>query len=136
RSRPYYLPILLLSIGAFSCTLFHNFTTYFNVIYLARQHLEIYEDGLNAPQSAPSGAAAAITSHQWLDEEYLARQLYKKRTGTPMPYAALTKTTSWQSTQTTAASKTVTNVHLDSAIILGSKVLADKKETKYIEDAL
>jgi len=126
------IPVILFSVIAVSCSLFHNFTTYFNVVYLAQQHLNIYEEGLLTAQTASSGAAAAITTHQWLDEEYLARQLYRSKTGVAMPYALLTKNSAGAS----SSSKTVTSVHLDSAIILGSKVLADKKETKYVEDAL
>lgn len=38
--------------------------------------------------------------------------------------------------QSLSATKQIVNVHLDSAIILGSKVLADKKASKYKEDAL
>ncbi len=126
------LPILLVicfSVFIGSCTLFRNFTTYFNVLYLAQQHLDIYEEQLQKDQVAQSGAAAAITTHRWLDEEYLARQLYKKRTGLAMPITSFNKTT-------ISTNRSGSTLHLDSAIILGSKVLADKKETKYIEDAL
>ena len=46
-----------------------------------------------------------------------------------MPLPAINKST-------VSTNRSAGTVHLDSAIILGSKVLADKKETKYIEDAL
>ncbi|MDP4220411.1 MAG: tetratricopeptide repeat protein [Bacteroidota bacterium] len=128
--RKNVLILLLLGLSAVaSCTLFRNFTTYFNVVYLAQQHLDIYESQLDKDQVAQNGAVAAITTHRWLEEEYLARQLYKKRTGLPMPMASFNKTT-------VSTNRSASTLHLDSAIILGSKVLADKKETKYIEDAL
>ncbi|MEP7234981.1 MAG: tetratricopeptide repeat protein, partial [Ignavibacteriota bacterium] len=129
RKNSLILLILTFSVLTVSCSFFRNFTTYFNVLYLAQQHLDMYEDQIEKEQVAQSGAAAVITTHRWLDEEYLARQLYKKRTGLAMPIASVTKGTS-------TTNKSSGSVHLDSAIILGSKVLADKKETKYIEDAL
>ena len=129
RKNPLILLILGLSVIIASCTLFRNFTTYFNVVYLAQQHLDIYEEQMQKDQVAQSGAAAAITTHRWLDEEYQARQLYKKRTGLAMPISSFNKTT-------VSTNRSGSMLHLDSAIILGSKVLADKKETKYIEDAL
>src|SRR5438270_12375534 len=85
------LPVIIFSLVAVSCSLFRNFTTYFNVVYLAQQHLDIYEEGLQTAQTAPSGAAAAITTHQWLDEEYLERQLYRSKNGAAMSFATLTK---------------------------------------------
>src|ERR1051325_2064824 len=114
-----------------SCTPFHNFTTYFNVVYLAQQHLDIYEDQMQKEQVAQNGAIAAITTHRWLDEEYLARQLYKKRTGLAMPM-----TSAARASGSSNSNRAIGLVHLDSAIILGRQVLADKKETKYVEDAL
>ena len=129
RKNLLILLILGLSVIVASCTFFRNFTTYFNVVYLAQQHLDIYEEQMQKDLVAQSGAAAAITTHRWLDEEYQARQLYKKRTGLAMPIASFNKTT-------ISTNRSGSTLHLDSAIILGSKVLADKKETKYIEDAL
>ncbi len=123
------LLVFALSLFTISCTFFRNFTTYFNVVYLAQQHLSIYEDQLQNDQVAQNGAVAAITTHRWLDEEYQSRQIYKRRTGLAMPLASLNKTN-------VSTNRSANTTHLDSAIILGSKVLADKKETKYIEDAL
>jgi TolA-binding protein len=129
--RKNILILLFLSLGALtvSCSLFRNFTTYFNVVYLAQQHLDIYEDQLQKDQVAQNGAVAVITTHRWLDEEYLARQLYRKRTGLAMPVASINKST-------ISTNRSASTLHLDSAIILGSKVLADKNATKYVEDAL
>ncbi|MFI5264428.1 MAG: tetratricopeptide repeat protein [Candidatus Kapaibacterium sp.] len=129
RKSVLILPVLSLALLIGSCTLFRNFTTYFNIVYLAQQHLDMYEDQLQKDQVAQNGAVAVITTHRWLDEEYLSRQLYRKRTGLPMPMVSLGKTA-------ISSGRSVGTQHLDSAIILGSKVLADKKETKYIEDAL
>jgi len=136
RKNPIILLFLLLSVLSLSCTFYRGFTTYFNVIYLARQHLEIYEEGLQKEQTPPTGVAAVtamLTTHHWLEEEYFARQLFKKRTGLSMPVAAVTKNAT--STNLSAIARG-NSTHLDSAIILGSKVLADPKPTKYVEDAL
>jgi TolA-binding protein len=129
RKNVLILLVLILAGISVSCSTYRTFTTYFNVVYLAQQHLDLYEDGLQKEQTAQSGAAAVVTTHRWLDEEYFARQLYKKRTGLAMPVGPVNK-------NVVAANRTVSSLHLDSAIILGSKVLADKKETKFIEDAL
>jgi TolA-binding protein len=129
RKNIWVLLILGLSVLTYSCAFFHNFTTYFNVVYLARQHLDIYEEQLQKDQVAQNGAVAVITTHRWLEEEYQARQIFKRRTGLIMPLSSFNKTAAL-----TTHSGNI--MHLDSAIILGSKVLADKKETKYVEDAL
>jgi len=133
KKNSFILPVLILSVIIASCTFWRGFTTYFNVIYLAQQHLDIYEEGLQKEQTAQNGAAAVITTHRWLDEEYLARQLFKKRTGLAMPLSSLSKSSA---NSITSTNKIITSVHLDSAIILGSKVLADKNPSKYVEDAL
>lgn len=134
RKNPLILLILISSSFSLSCSFYRGFTTYFNIIYLARQHLEIYEDGLLKEQVPQTGAAAVITTHRWLEEEYFARQLYKRRTGLPMPVTMLSKNPG--NIASGNNSKVTSSVHLDSAIILGSKVLADPKPTKYVEDAL
>ncbi len=109
------------------CAFWHDFTNYFNVLYLALWHLDQYEEELTlTPENTTS--AVATLSHRWLDEELQSRR-------TAMEAGLLSKITpSFQKSQTVGKSANV--VHLDSAIILGSKILADKKSTKYIEDAL
>jgi TolA-binding protein len=130
KKNAFILLVFMCSIIGISCSTYRSFTTYFNVVYLARQHLDLYEDGLQKEQVAQNGAVAVITTHRWLEEEFLARQLYKKRTGVVMPVNSLSKNSS------ATTNRIITSVHLDSAIILGSKVLADKNPTKYVEDAL
>ncbi|MEI8134536.1 MAG: tetratricopeptide repeat protein [bacterium] len=124
------LLLFIISGISLSCSTYRNFTTYFNVVYLAQQHLDLYEESLAAEKTPVSGAAAVITTHRWLDEEYVALEHYKFRTGSTLPIANLNKGNGGTS------SRSISSQHLDSAIILGSKVLADKKETKYVEDAL
>src|SRR5207237_3085856 len=104
------------------CEWWHNFSTYFNTLYLAQQHLDIYEMQQRAITPPNPNAAAAVQNHRWLDEEYSMRQLGLREGHTP----PITPSFS----QSLAATKQVTNVHLDSAVILGSKILADKKGSK------
>jgi tetratricopeptide (TPR) repeat protein len=115
--------------AAFSgCTWWHNFSTYYNTVYLAQTHLDAYEASQRAVVAPNASATVAVKEHRWLEEEYLMRQ-EGIRTGHVEPITP-------SFSQSLSATKQVTNVHLDSAIILGSKILADKKGTKYREDAL
>jgi TolA-binding protein len=121
-------PFLLVALLFSGCGFWRNFTTYFNTLYLAEWHLAAYEDQL-ASQPAASSGAAAVLSHRWLDEEYETRQ------------AAMRAGRSQKIQESFAPSKNTPRgsgsaTHLDSAIILGSKILANKKDTKYLEDAL
>jgi TolA-binding protein len=114
---------------AFSgCSWWHNFSTYFNTVYLAQTHLEAYEAQQRAIVAQNANGAVAILNHRWFDEEYLMRQV-GMHSGHVDPITP-------SFSQSLSATKQVTNVHLDSAIILGSKILADKKANKYKEDAL
>jgi len=117
--------LLLLTPG---CSWWHNFSTYFNTLYLAETHLDAYEAQQEAIVPANPNGAVAVLNHRWLEEEYQMRQL-GLRDGHAQ---AITPSFS----QSLTATKQVTNVHLDSAIILGSKILADKNASKYVEDAL
>ncbi len=110
------------------CTFWHNFSTNFNTLYLAEKHLEFYEDQQRSIVPPNANGAIAVANHRWLDEEYDLRQraLYEGRTQNIPPSFS----------RVLGSTKEVTNMHLDSAIILGSKILADKKPSKYIEDAL
>jgi hypothetical protein len=119
---------ILLLAGIAGCTFWHNFSTYFNTIYLAQQHIDAYEEQQQAIVPPNPNAAVAVQSHRWLDEEYEMRQLAISN-GDVQPIEPTFS-------QSLSATKQINNVHLDSAIILGSKVLADKKGSKYIEDAL
>ena len=110
------------------CAWWHNFSTYFNTLYLAQVHLDAYEAQQKAIVPANANAAIAVANHRWLDEEYQMRELALKDGRS----IAITPSFS----QSLGATKQITNVHLDSAIILGSKILADKKGSKYVEDAL
>ncbi len=110
------------------CMWWHNFSTYFNTVYLAQTHIEAYEAQQRAVVVQNANSAIAVTNHRWLDEEYLVRQ-----TGL---HAGHVDPITPSFSQSLSATKQITNVHLDSAIILGSKILADKKGTKYREDAL
>src|ERR1019366_5430010 len=61
---------------AFSgCAWWHNFSTYFNTIYLAETHLEAYEAQQQAIVVQNANGAVAVVNHRWLDEEYLMRQV-------------------------------------------------------------
>lgn len=120
--------LLLIILGAAGCQSYRNFTTYFNVLYDARRHLEAYEEKLDEGPSVDA-AIATVTTHRWLDEEYETRRVSIRRNGyAPAPKLLVT--------QTTVANRSGNLKHLDSAIILGSKILADKNPSKYIEDAL
>ncbi len=124
-----WIPVILVAfLFASGCAWWHNFSTYFNTLYLAQVHLEAYEAQQRAIIPANANAAIAVANHRWLDEEYQMRQL-ALREGRSI---AITPSFS----QSLGATKQITNVHLDSAIILGSKILADKKGSKYVEDAL
>ncbi len=107
----------------------HNFSTYFNTVYLADQHIQAYEAQQRAIVPVSPNGSIALLKHRWLDEEYFIRQHQLAADETP---TAIEPTFS----QSLSATNQINNVHLDSAIILGSKVLADKKGTKYLEDAL
>lgn len=116
----------VLSIGG--CAFWHNFSTFFNTLYLAKQHLAMYEEAQRAIAPPNANSAIALQSHRWLDEEYDLRQraLYEGHAQPVVPTFS----------HVLSSTKEVANIHLDSAIILGSKILADKKGNKYIEDAL
>ncbi len=114
---------------AFSgCAWWNNFSTYYNTVYLAETHLEAYEAQQRIIVAQNPNGAVAVVNHRWLDEEYLMRQV-GLHAGSVEPITP-------SFSQSLSATKQITNVHLDSAIILGSKILADKKATKYKEDAL
>jgi len=126
-----YTPRMLLwmlLLGASGCMWWHNFSTYFNTVYLANAHLEAYEAEQQAIAAPNPNGSIALIQHRWLDEEYFIRQR-QLREGEASPITP-------SFSQSLAATKEIHNVHLDSAIILGSKILADKKGTKYLEDAL
>lgn len=115
--------------SAFSgCVFWHNFSTYFNTLYLTQTHIDAYEAQQRAIVPPNANGAVAILNHRWLDEEYLMRQV-GLRAGHAEPITP-------SFSQSLSATKLITNVHLDSAVILGSKILADKKASKYKEDAL
>jgi tetratricopeptide (TPR) repeat protein len=123
------LLLLGLSSMASGCQFWRNFSSYFNTLYLAEQHLSIYEDEIGNPPPAPT-PAVAMQQRRWLDEEYETR-LIAKRNGVEMKI-----TPTFVRTKAGAAPRQTGNtMHLDSAIILGSKILA-KKDVKYVEDAL
>lgn len=124
------LAAAFIAVGAaFSgCSWWHNFSTYFNTVYLAQTHIEAYEAQQRAIVAQNANGAVAVLNHRWLDEEYQMRQR-GLRAGHADPITP-------SFSQSLSATKQVNNPHLDSAIILGSKVLADKKGTKYKEDAL
>jgi TolA-binding protein len=122
--------LALVTIVVFgSCTFFHGFATYFNVVYLAQKHLDQYEDMVSAEATTQNGAVAAAYTHHWLEEELLSYKV-RRQQGPPIVAFPLT------SKPKTSALKGNASIHLDSAVILGSKVLADPKPTKYVEDAL
>lgn len=127
---PFFAAILLvISITGSGCQFWRNFSSYFNTLYIAEQHLAIYEDELSNPPQAPT-AAVAMQQRRWLDEEYESRIIASKNG------QSLKITPSFVRTKAGAAPRNPGNtLHLDSAIILGSKILA-KKDVKYIEDAL
>lgn len=127
QHRPWLLVLVLMSIVA-GCKPYRNFTTYFNVIYDARRHLEAYEEKLGEPVVADA-AIATVTTHRWLDEEYETRRVYIRRNG----YAPVPKILA---TNAQVVNRSGNAKHLDSTIILGSKVLADKNPTTWVEDAL
>ncbi len=118
-----------LALVAPGCMWWHNFSTYFNTVYLANQHIEAYEAQQQAVKTMSPNGAIALQQHRWLDEEYFIRQRDLNSDETPTPITP-------SFSQSLSATTEIHNVHLDSAIILGSKVLADKKGTKYLEDAL
>ncbi len=125
--------VLIVAAGACAldgCHTFRTFTAYFNVLYLAQQHLDIYEEQMNRqPVVNNETQAQAVQQHRWIDEEYEMRQL-SKRNGTVSKVQA-----TFLRTKTTVHGMQ-SNVHLDTAIIYGSKILANRKDTKYVEDAL
>src|SRR5262245_42475755 len=110
-------PRIFLLVSAFlfvlsSCTQWRDFTTYFNVYYDAKRHMDAYEEKLDESQAAgQSGAIATVTSHRWLDEEYETRKAMRTRGGTPPPIKLFTYTT-----QTPNARGDLK--HLDSVVIL------------------
>jgi tetratricopeptide (TPR) repeat protein len=117
-----------LSISVSGCVFWHNFSTYFNTIYIAQTHLDAYEMQQKAIAPVNPNGAIAVINHHWFDEEYEVRQRALHE-GDPDPVVPIFS-------QSLSETKQIENVHLDSAIILGSKVLADKKGSKYKEDAL
>lgn len=121
--------LLLLPVLISSCKFYRDTTTYFNVYYDAQRHIDMYESFIGDAQSTESGAIAAVTSHRWLDEEYESRKALRLRGTIPPPVKLF-----YQSKAVTTRAGDVK--HLDSAIILGSKILADKNPTKYVEGAL
>lgn len=126
--RPRTVGVVLLAATLLSgCAFWKNFSTYFNVLYLAQKHLEAYEETMDKPQASTNGAVA-VQNHRWLDEEFETREI-GAREGNPIPLQATFS-------RALGSTKQVTNIHLDSAIILGSKILAQRKDTKYVEDAL
>jgi outer membrane protein assembly factor BamD (BamD/ComL family) len=120
--------IALLLLGISGCAFWHNFSTFFNTLYLAKQHLALYEESQRMIPPPNANSAIAVQNHRWLDEEYELRQkaIYEGHAEPVVPTFSHVLT----------SSKEVANIHLDSAIILGSKILADKKGSKYVEDAL
>ena len=120
---------LMLAQGNSGCAWWHNFSTYFNTVYLANEHIEAYEAQQRTVAPVTPNGSVALMQHRWLDEEYFIRQHALTSDETPTPITP-------SFSQSLSATKEIHNVHLDSAIILGSKVLADKKGTKYMEDAL
>ena len=118
--------ILLVCVSG--CVFWHNFSTYFNTIYLAQTHLDAYETQQKAIVPTNPNGAIAVLNHRWFDEEYEVRGRALQE-GNPDPVAPIFS-------ESLNATKQINNMHLDSAIILGSKVLADKKGSKYREDAL
>jgi TolA-binding protein len=129
RYIPFVAVLLLMSILISSCKFYRDTTTYFNVYYDAQRHITLYEEKLGESQATESGAIAAVTSHRWLDEEYESRRALRLRGTVPPPVKLF-----YKSTEITSRSGDVK--HLDSAIILGSKILADKNPTKFVEGAL
>src|SRR5487761_1305910 len=73
RRTPRYLLMMLL-LGASGCMWWHNFSTYFNTVYLANQHIEAYEAAQRAIVEPNPNGAIALLQHRWLDEEYFIRQ--------------------------------------------------------------
>lgn len=129
RYFPFLAVLLLLPTLISSCKFYRDTTTYFNVYYDAQRHISLYEEKLGESQITESGAIAAVTSHRWLDEEYESRKALRLRGTVPPPVKLF-----YQSAEVTSRSGDIK--HLDSAIILGSKILADKNPTKYVEGAL
>lgn len=128
RTPAMFALLLVLSMTSTGCSTWRTFSTYFNTLYLAQQHLDLYEDQISNPPPAPT-AAVAVTQRRWLDEEYESR-LIAARNGQQIKIAP-----TFVRTVTGTAPKVAGNTtHLDSAIILGSIVLT--KKTKYTEDAL
>lgn len=124
----FFLLFVTLGGSLSGCTFWKNFSTYFNILYLAQAHLDAYEDQQKEPPPPMTGGQA-VMNHRWLDEEYESRES-ALRSGKQQKI-----TVSFIKPKQLYA-RPVTNTHLDSAIILGSKILADRKETKYVEDAL
>ncbi|HYM20261.1 MAG TPA: tetratricopeptide repeat protein [Candidatus Kapabacteria bacterium] len=112
-----------------SCTFFRGFATYFNIVYLAQKHLDAYEELIGAEATTQNGAVAAAYTHHWMEEELLSYKI-RRREGPPISAFLLV------SKPKVSILKGAASSHLDSAVILGSKVLADPKPTKYVEDAL
>jgi TolA-binding protein len=129
RFSPSLAALLVLPLLISSCSFWRDTTTYFNVYYDAQRHIDKYESGLIQSQSTESGAIAAVTTHRWLDEEYESRRALRLRGAVPPPVKLFYKSSE-------LASRSGDVKHLDSAIILGSKILADKNPTKYVEGAL
>ena len=122
--------LLILSFVFSACQTYRDATTYFNVYYDARRHLDMYEEKLAEPPPPQNGAIATITTHRWLDEEYESRRYALVRTGN----VPVVKTSLKPNAE--LSSRSGDTKHLDSAVILGSKILADKHPSAYVEDAL
>src|ERR1043165_8378777 len=123
---------VLLITGVFvlgSCGFFRNFTTYFNVVYLAQKHLDLYEEQLKGEAVTKDAAVAAAFTHHWMEEELITYEIRRKHGPPVIAFPLVSK-------PKVSLLKGSASAHLDSAVILGSKVLADKKPSKYIEDAL
>jgi len=128
RSSQALFVVCMLLLGVSGCVFWHNFSTNFNTLYLAEWHLDAYEAQQKAIVPPNANGAVALLNHRWFDEEFAMRQRSIKE-GDPISIVP-------SFSQSLSATKEITNVHLDSAIILGSKILADKNPSKYVEDAL
>src|SRR6266403_607319 len=88
NQRRHFLLLTFCFLLIFSgCTFWHNFSTFFNTVYLAKEHLTIYEEQQKAIVPANSNGAIAVLKHRWLDEEYQMRQR-GLREGNAQPIAA------------------------------------------------
>ncbi|HET9135486.1 MAG TPA: hypothetical protein VFO76_02520, partial [Candidatus Kapabacteria bacterium] len=71
--------LLVVSVATLgSCGFFRNFTTYFNVLYLAQRHLDLYEEQLKGEAVTKDAAVAAAFTHHWMEEELLTYEIRRK----------------------------------------------------------